>query len=390
MRDKDIQEKYGNVFVYDKNVGNAESYQKLEERVWKTFQNHQGVYGKKNVVVVSHAGVMRMLIKKIKNLNPEEAMMRASVKNAEIVSLDLLSRPCKKCSSDLYEQDPDTLDTWFSSALWTFSTLGWPLDYARGKPKPNSDLANYHPTSVMNPGHEILFLWVSRMILMSGYVLGEIPFRNVLFHGIVRDKNGKKFSKSLNNGIEPLEVIEQYGTDALRMALTIGVATGSDVKFDLNKVKAYKLFANKIWNATRFVLQNTQSVDVTKKPILTESDEQYVQQLDTIIQEVTDDMENFRFYLAAEKLYHYFWHTFADKIIEEIKERLHADSSSPISEHARVSGRYALRVILETSLKLLHPFMPFITETIWQEIYPPAGGAKKILMVEKWPKKNAG
>src|SRR3989344_7436145 len=377
MRDKDIQEKYGNVFVYDKNVGNAESYQKLEERVWKTFQNHQGVYGKKNVVVVSHAGVMRILIKKIKNLNPEEAMMRASVKNAEIVSLDLLSRPLKKGRSDLYEQDPDTLDTWFSSALWTFSTLGWPIDYARGKPKSNGDLANYHPTSVINPGYEILFLWVSRMILMSGYLLGEIPFRNVLFHGIVRDKSGKKFSKSLNNGIEPLEVIEQYGTDALRMALTIGVATGSDVKFDLNKVKAYKLFANKIWNATRFVLQNTQSVDVTKKPILTESDEQYVQQLDTIIQEVTDDMENFRFYLAAEKLYHYFWHTFADKIIEESKEKIRSDDAT-----VRLSAKWTILEILATSLQLLHPFMPFITEEIYQSM--PTKDSK-FLMTAKWP-----
>ena len=377
MRDKDIQEKYGNVFVYDKNVGNAESYQKLEERVWKTFQNHQGVYGKKNVVVVSHAGVMRMLIKRIKNLNPEEAMMRASVKNAEIVSLDLLSRPCKKCRSDLYEQDPDTLDTWFSSALWTFSTLGWPLDYARGKPKPNSDLANYHPTSVMNPGHEILFLWVSRMIMMSGYLLGEIPFRDVLFHGIVRDKNGKKFSKSLNNGIEPLEVIEQYGTDALRMALTIGVAPGSDIKFDLNKVRAYKLFANKIWNITRFVLNNTHDCDTNQQPEkLTPKDKKDLDKFNEFTKEITKDMEEYRFYLAAEKIYHYVWHNFADEIIEESKEVF--SRAQPL---AKLSSAWLIKYILENSLKLLHPFMPFITETIWQEMYR----GKKMLMVEKWP-----
>src|SRR3989344_6019843 len=379
MRDKDIQEKYGNVFVYDKNVGNAESYQKLEERVWKTFQNHQGVYGKKNVVVVSHAGVMRMLIKRIKNLNPEEAMMRASVKNTEIFSLDLLSRPCKKCSSDLYEQDPDTLDTWFSSALWTFSTLGWPLDYARGKPKPNSDLANYHPTSVMNPGHEILFLWVSRMIMMSGYLLGEIPFRDVLFHGIVRDKNGKKFSKSLNNGIEPLEVIEQYGTDALRMALTIGVAPGSDVKFDCNKVKAYKLFANKIWNAARFVLQNTENINLAEKPKLTDMDAKHLVELNAMIKEITDDMDNFRFYIAAEKIYHYFWHTFCDKIIEEQKPRLCGENQKEKS-----CSQYLLLTILSESLKILHPFMPFITEEIYHQL--PIKNKQKCLMIEKWPK----
>ena len=283
-----------------------------------------------------------------------------------MVNVDTIKQ-CPHCG-EATEQDPDTLDTWFSSALWTFSTLGWP-----GK---TEDLNNYHPTSVINPGYEILFLWVSRMILMSGYLLGEIPFRNMLFHGIVRDKSGKKFSKSLNNGIEPLEVIEQYGTDALRMALTIGVATGSDVKFDLSKVKAHKHFANKIWNATRFVLQNTENINLAGQPRITDKDAKNLAELNAVIKEVTDDMDNFRFYLAAEKIYHYFWHTFADKIIEESKEKIKNGS-----KEEKTSTRWIIREILETSLQLLHPFMPFITEAIWQEMYH----GKRMLLVEKWP-----
>ncbi|MEK9175800.1 MAG: class I tRNA ligase family protein [Patescibacteria group bacterium] len=372
MRDKEIQEKYGNVFVYDQRIGNAESYKQLEKRVWEAFQSHQNSHVNKNVVIVSHAGAMRMLIKKIKNLNLEDAMTRPSIKNAEIVSLDLLPISCKKCGCNLYEQDPDTLDTWFSSALWTFSTLGWPDE--------TSDLENYHPTSVINPGYEILSLWISRMIMMSGYCLGEIPFRFVYFHGIVRDKDRRKFSKSLNNGIDPIEIIYSNGTDALRMSLTVGIGPGSDMQFDLGKVMAYKHFANKIWNATRYVLKNTENINLTEKPKLTENDAKSLDELNTTIKDVTDDMDNFRFYLAAEKIYHYFWHTFADKIIEESKEKI----KNGFKEE-KISKQWLIRKILETSLQLLHPFMPFVTETIWQEIHPPVGGVQKILMVEKWP-----
>jgi valyl-tRNA synthetase len=267
-----------------------------------------------------------------------------------------------------WEQDSDTLDTWFSSALWTFSTLGWPNE--------TDDLKNYHPTSVINPGYEILSLWVSRMIMMSGYCLGEAPFRFVYFHGIVRDKDGRKFSKSLNNGIDPIEVIDSNGTDALRMSLTVGIGPGSDVQFDLGKVKGYKHFANKIWNATRYVLQNTENVNLAQKPKLTDEDEKRFIELNTIIKDVTEDMDNFRFYLAAEKIYHYFWHTFADKIIEESKANI-----TKGSEEEKISKQWLVREILETSLKLLHPFMPFVTEAIWQEVHQ----GKSILMIEKWP-----
>ena len=294
-------------------------------------------------------------------------------------------RKCSRCNESLTHegqninctQDPDTLDTWFSSSLWTFSTLGWPAfaeTATAGKPGQENDLANYHPTSVINPGYEILFLWVSRMIMMSGYLLGQIPFKRVEFHGIVRDKDGRKFSKSLNNGIDPLEVIEKYGADALRMSFVVGIAPGSDVKFDMNKVKAYQHFANKLWNAARFILMKSPAVDLESAVALTEDDKKILEEFEQQKKEITAHMESYDFYLAAEKLYHYFWHTFADKIIEESKPRLEA-----AGEDAASAG-YVLRAILEGSLKMLHPFMPFVTEEIWQKLYD----GKKMLIVEPW------
>lgn len=283
---------------------------------------------------------------------------------------------CEFCDAE-YVQDPDTLDTWFSSALWTFSTLGWPASAETAtadKPGMENDLANYHPTSVINPGYEILFLWVSRMIMMSGYLLGEVPFRLAYFHGIVRDKDGKKFSKSLNSGIDPLEVIEKYGTDALRMSLVIGVSPGADVKFDMNKVKAYQHFANKIWNVARFIFIKSSGARPKTPPPLTPEDKIFLDEFESIKKEVLSHMDSFEFYLAAEKLYHYFWHTFADKIVESTKSRLVQGGESA------ESAAYMLQKILEESLKLLHPFMPFVTEAIWQELYQ----GSRLLMVEQW------
>lgn len=283
---------------------------------------------------------------------------------------------CEFCDAE-YIQDPDTLDTWFSSSLWTFSTLGWPFTCAqnqKGELLPKSDLARYHPTSVINPGYEILNLWVSRMIMMSGYLLGEVPFRLAYFHGIVRDKGGKKFSKSLNSGIDPNEIIKKYGADALRMSLVVGVSPGNDVKFDINKVRAYQHFANKIWNAARFIFMKSPLIDKNNPSMLTPEDKTILDEFESLKKEVSLNMDGFDFYLAAEKLYHYFWHTFADKIIESAKPRLAQNGEDA------TSAAYTLQIILEGSLKLLHPFMPFVTEVIWQELYK----GKKMLMVEKW------
>jgi len=262
-----------------------------------------------------------------------------------------------------WKQDEDTLDTWFSSALWTFSTLGWPAQ--------TPDLKMFHPTSFMAPGYEILFFWVARMILMSTCLLGEIPFKQVYLHGMVRDSKGQKFSKSKDNGIDPLDVINQYGADALRMALMVGVGAGNDVKFDITQVKGYRNFANKIWNASRFVIQNTEGVD-SSSPLLPE-DQVLLDEVKTLAQSITTKMDKYDFAHASEDLYHYFWHTFADKTIEYSKARL-------LDPATKASTQSMLSQSLDTLLKLLHPFTPFVTEAVWKLEH------SDLLMTQKWPK----
>jgi valyl-tRNA synthetase len=250
---------------------------------------------------------------------------------------------------DGWTQDPDTLDTWFSSGLWTFSALGWPEETV--------DLQTYHPTDVLETGYDILFFWVARMILMSEFLLGTIPFKSVYLHGLVRNEKGEKLSKSLGDNVDPLIITKQYGTDATRMALIVGVGPGADSKLSNEKLKAYRNFANKLWNMTRFVLSQEREGEINKE---------LQGEFDALAQDVTEDMENYRFYLAGEKIYAYIWHRFADEIIEESKK----DSSLLPTTY----------YLLQNSLKLLHPFMPFITEEIWQELQD-----KSLLMIEPWP-----
>ena len=269
---------------------------------------------------------------------------------------------------DDWKQDPDTLDTWFSSGLWSFSTLGWP--------EKTLDLSNYHPTTFMNPGYEIIFHWVARMIMMSEYMLGTIPFQTVYLHGIVRDTQGKKFSKSAKNGIEPEEVIRQFGTDALRMSMVVGIGPGNDLNFDIQKVKAYGKFANKIWNATRFVLEQTSGLDTNNLPPLDEEDQKSDEELRALIGEITKEMEEYKLYLVSEKLYHYFWHTFADIIIERSKKKITDNNNAD-------SAKALLYTHLVTLITTLHPFMPFITEELWSLL--PSWQGKKLLIVTPWP-----
>lgn len=264
-------------------------------------------------------------------------------------------------------QDEDTLDTWFSSGLWTFSTLGWPDE--------TTDLKTFHPTSVLETGYDILFFWVARMILMSGYLLGETPFKTIYLHGLVRDAKGQKMSKSLGNIIDPVDMIDKYGADALRMALIIGTGPGSDSKLSEDKIRAYKLFSNKIWNITRFVLDNTSTNDLDKTPTLTGGMIDVNEQLKMLIVDVTKDIEEYRFHIAGEKLYHYIWHTFADIVIEDCKREMKEGSAEKQQE-----ARWFLRHTLVELVKLLHPFMPFITEEIWKDI-----GDNQLLMIERWP-----
>jgi valyl-tRNA synthetase len=271
---------------------------------------------------------------------------------------------------DGWEQDPDTLDTWFSSGLWTFSTLGWP--------EKTNDLATYHPTAILETGHDILFFWVARMILMSGFHLGTVPFKNVYLHGMVRDGQGRKMSKSLGNIIDPVDMITKYGADATRLSLVIGATPGTDIKLSEDKVRGYKHFANKLWNITRFVLTNTAGASLEKPAVLSTRDEEILATLSATVAEITKDIEEYRLYMAGEKAYHYVWHELADKILEESKAVLQGEDAD-----AKAARQYVLYTCLTTSLKLLHPFMPFVTEAIWQRL--PQKDAD-MLIVAPWPR----
>ena len=277
---------------------------------------------------------------------------------------------------DNWVQDEDTLDTWFSSGMWTFSTLGWPhfAEASRGKPGPENDFVNYHPTTLMCPGYNILFFWVARMILMSTYAVGQLPFKTVYLHGMLTDKKGERFSKSKGNGVDPIDMINKFGCDALRMALIVGVGPGNDSRFDEQKVKGYKNFANKIWNASRFVLEHTSDIFEVSKGTFDISDQKTIGEFKELVKDITNDMENYNFYLAAEKIYHYFWHSFADIIIEDCKNRIKENSDAD-------SAKQLLYYLLKEQLKILHPFMPFITEKIWS-LLPDSKG---LLMIEPWP-----
>jgi valyl-tRNA synthetase len=260
---------------------------------------------------------------------------------------------------DGWIQDEDTLDTWFSSGMWTFSTLGWPEE--------TKDFKTYHPTTIIETGPDILFFWVARMILMSKYLLNTIPFKTVYLHGMVRDEKGNKMSKSLGNIVNPLDLTAKYGTDALRMAMVVGVGPGNDSNLGEDKIKAYSKFANKIWNITRFVLENVDSKE-NIAPTDTDSDPiKYLSEFSEIKKEITLDMENYRFHLVSEKIYHYIWHKFADEIIE-------ASKNNP-------EIKKILLPIWIDCIKMLHPFMPFITEEIWSMLPE----KNNLLLVEKWP-----
>ena len=279
-----------------------------------------------------------------------------------------------------WEQDPDVLDTWFSSGLWTFSTLGWP--------DKTDDLKHFHPTNIIETGYDIIPLWVSRMVLMSGFHLGQVPFRTVYIHGLVRDEQGRKISKSLGNNIDPVDMGEKYGTDALRLSLVMGTAPGTDSKISESKIRGYKHFANKLWNISRFVLENTEGVDIEKKPELSEENRQekkYVDELNGVVAEVTKNLEEYRLDLAADNIYHYVWDRFAAEILEKSKPIL-----SGADKDAAAARIHTLYSILDTSLRLLHPFMPFVTEEIWSHVPALSGveGPKKetdLLMVAEWP-----
>ena len=274
-------------------------------------------------------------------------------------------------NEDGWVQDEDTLDTWFSSGLWTFSTLGWPDMDA-------SDLKKYHPTTVLETGYDIIFFWVARMILMSQYILGEVPFETVYLHGLVRDAKGRKMSKSLGNIIDPLEVSEKYGADAVRMSLIIGTGPGNDSKMSEDKIKANKHFANKLWNITRFIETYTSDIIIESGfANYTGSDLELINERNELIDTITKEIRDYKFYLAGDKIYQYTWARLADVILEE---------SRPIfmngTEEEKISRAHFLKETLEIIIKILHPFMPFVTEELWS-IIPHSNN--NLLMIQKWP-----
>ena len=278
---------------------------------------------------------------------------------------------CPKCGCAHLTQDEDTLDTWFSSALWPFSTLGWP--------EKTEDLEYFYPTNVLVTGYDIIFFWVIRMVFSGIEQTGQLPFDTVIFHGLVRDSEGRKMSKSLGNGIDPLEVIDKYGADALRLTLITGNAPGNDMRFYWERVEASRNFANKVWNASRFIMMNLEKAESAEEPdpaALTDADKWILSKVNTLAKDVTENMDKYEMGIAVQKVYDFIWEEFCDWFIEMVKPRLYSDA-----DETKGAALWTLRTVLTNALKLLHPFMPFITEEIYCTLCP----EEESIMISSWP-----
>ena len=291
----------------------------------------------------------------------------------EIVVARSTEKPetCPKCGCNHMVQDEDTLDTWFSSALWPFSTLGWP--------EQTEELNYFYPTDVLVTGYDIIFFWVIRMVFSALEQTGEVPFKHVLIHGLVRDSQGRKMSKSLGNGIDPIEVIDKYGADALRLTLITGNAPGNDMRFYWERVEASRNFANKVWNASRFIMMNLEKAEIPTDidlSTLTGADKWILSKVNTLTKDVTDNMDKFELGIAVQKVYDFIWEEFCDWYIEMVKPRLYNDE-----DETKAAALWTLKHVLIQSLKLLHPYMPFITE----EIFCTLQDEEESIMISKWP-----
>lgn len=287
-----------------------------------------------------------------------------------IMVTESIPHKCEKCGNTEFTQDEDTLDTWFSSALWPFSTLGWP--------EQTEDLKYFYPTSTLVTGYDIIFFWVARMIFSAIEHTGEVPFKDVFIHGIVRDSLGRKMSKSLGNGIDPLEIIEKYGTDALRFSLVLGISPGNDIRYMPEKLESAANFANKLWNASKFVLGNLEEIDYDTMPQkLCYEDKWILSKLNKLIKETTINLNNYDLGVWTQKVYDFIWGEFCDWYIEMVKPRLYDKENK-----TREAAQYTLNKVLGDSLKLLHPIMPFITEEIYTKLY----NNDESIMISSWPK----
>ncbi len=289
----------------------------------------------------------------------------------EVVVAKEMPKVCPKCGCMHLTQDEDTLDTWFSSALWPFSTLGWP--------EKTPELEYFYPTDVLVTGYDIIFFWVIRMVFSALEQTGEVPFHHVLIHGLVRDSQGRKMSKSLGNGIDPLEIIEQYGADALRLTLITGNAPGNDMRFYMERVESSRNFANKVWNASRFIMMNLEKAEVPETidlNDLTGADKWILSKVNTLAKVVTENMEKYELGIAVQKVYDFIWEEFCDWYIEMVKPRLYNDEDT-----TKAAALWTLRTVLANALKLLHPYMPFVTEEIYCTLLP----QEESIMISAWP-----
>ena len=289
----------------------------------------------------------------------------------EVVVARSMPQVCPKCGCTHLHQDEDTMDTWFSSALWPFSTLGWP--------DKTPELEYFYPTDVLVTGYDIIFFWVIRMVFSALEQTGQVPFHHVLIHGLVRDSQGRKMSKSLGNGIDPLEVVEKYGADALRLTLITGNAPGNDMRFYWERVESSRNFANKVWNASRFIMMNLEKAQVPETmelSQLTDADRWILSRLNGVVRDVTDNMEKYELGIAVQKVYDFIWEEFCDWYIEMVKPRLYSEEDT-----TKAAALWTLKTVLGDALKLLHPYMPFVTEEIYCTLNP----QEESIMISSWP-----
>lgn len=348
-------------------ITGAESAERLEVRAVKLFGKLHAAYGGKRVLCVSHSGILRGILHHLNGAPMETLADRVGNAAHPGDNRTTLAGPSPKTGTWSCQQDSDTLDTWFSASLWTFSTLGWP--------QKTNDLETYHPTDILETGYELISLWVSRMVMMSHYLLNQWPFERVYLHGIVRDVQGRKMSKSLGNGIDPLEIIQKYGADALRLALTANATPGVDMKLSEEKIAGFRNFANKLWNIGRFVLHAAPDAKPTWKApkAKTPAEEWILAKLHAATANVTADLENLRFSHAVETLHHFTWDELADWYLEVAKLR---------------PNPQLLAYLLTQTLVAWHPFCPFVTEAVWEHFAEPKK-PEGLLTVQRWPNVEA-
>lgn len=369
-------------FAQAQKAGIGESLESIEGRIKTTVAKLEQLHTEGPILVVAHGGFNAVFQAHLEGRKKEDYVdyrtKLGAIQNASFKQLTLVQDPI----GESLTQDTDTLDTWFSSGLWTFSTLGWPNQ--------TQDLHDFHPTTVLETGYDILFFWVARMVLQTTTLTGQVPFRTVYLHGLVRDANKQKMSKSKGNIVDPLDMITKYGTDALRFALIFNTAPGTDIALAEDKIKGMKHFANKVWNIARFVMTNlegtgnrvqgTESSHYTLTPIpTTDADKDILAKLNTVTADVTKSLENFQLHEAAQTLYQFVWHEFADVYVEASKTQLQDEKLKPTTLHI-------LYYTLNTMLTLLHPFMPFVTEHITNLLIERGLKDTKLpLIVSKWP-----